>query len=117
MHPLSNNSKSNFYFLQADSEAEVSSDVSASNLTTTHVYKRYSEENLCAAIKAVVEDGARQFDACNKYGIPFTTLTRKLRLYKACGGRLPHVISKRKEKRSSRSNVIFKITILYKRQC
>lgn len=99
--------KDRLYFQQVDSEAEVSSDVSAPNVQTTpHVYKRYSDENLCAAIKAVVQDGVRQFDACNKYGIPFTTLTRKLRLYKACGGRLPLMLSKRKGR--SPENVFFK---------
>lgn len=52
------------------------------------VYKRYSEENLLAAVRAVVEDGVKQVDASLKFGIPFTTLTRKTRLYRKTGGQL-----------------------------
>ena len=74
-----------------ESEVEISSDASMSVAPITPVYKQYSEENLLSAIKSVLADGMKQVDACIKYGIPFTTLTRKIRLYKACGGRLPSV--------------------------
>ncbi len=76
------------------------------------MYKRYSDETLCAAIKAVIENGVKQVDACIKYGIPFTTLTRKLGLYRACGGRLPLVSSKRKKRtRSSNVSLLFPLNI------
>jgi len=73
-----------------DSEADVSSDTSLlTSSVTPPVYKQYGEQNLLTAIKAVLDDGMKQVEACVKYGIPFTTLTRKIRLYKSCGGRLP----------------------------
>lgn len=80
-----------FEFLeQVDSEADVSSDTSLlTSSVTPPVYKQYGEQNLLTAIKAVLDDGMKQVEACVKYGIPFTTLTRKIRLYKSCGGRLP----------------------------
>jgi len=76
----------------ADSEADVSSDTSllTSYLAMTPaVYKQYGEQNLLSAIKSVLDDGVKQVEACVKYGIPFTTLTRKIRQYKYYGGRLP----------------------------
>ena len=54
--------------------------------TGTPVYKKYSEERLLEAIKAVVNDGAKNAEASAKYGIPFTTLTRKIRQCRANGG-------------------------------
>ncbi len=41
-------------------------------------YKRYTQENLVAAIRAVTEEGMKKAEACVKFGIPFTTLTRKM---------------------------------------
>jgi transposase len=77
-----------------ESEAEMSSDASF-QASVTPVYKQYTEQNLLAAIKAVLCDGMKQAEASVKFCIPFTTLTRKIRLYQACGGRLP---TKRREK-------------------
>lgn len=75
---------------QVESEADISSDTSLlTSSVTPPVYKQYGEQNLLIAIKAVLDDGMKQVEACVKYGIPFTTLTRKIRLYKSCGGRLP----------------------------
>ena len=50
------------------------------------VYKRYSDDNLQAAMRLVVEGGAKTADASVKFGIPFTTLSRKLRIYKESMG-------------------------------
>lgn len=82
---------------QAESEAS-SSDASMSAPAINAAYKRYSEENLLAAIKAVLEEGTKQADASVKYGIPFTTLTRKIRLYCDYGGRLPRRYARRKDR-------------------
>lgn len=69
-----------------------------SALTAVPVYKKYTEENLLAAIKAVVDEGIKQTDASAKFGVPFTTLTRKIHLYQEYGGRLPRYSTKRKER-------------------
>ncbi|XP_045027112.1 uncharacterized protein LOC116930791 [Daphnia magna] len=68
-----------------DSDADATSEVSVP-ITVTPVYKRYTDAQLSSAIKAVVEEGIKQVDACIKYGIPFTTLTRKWSIYRAGGG-------------------------------
>uniref|UniRef100_A0A0P5LCB0 Bric-a-brac-like protein n=1 Tax=Daphnia magna TaxID=35525 RepID=A0A0P5LCB0_9CRUS len=86
-----------------DSDADATSDISVP-VTVTPVYKRYTDAQLSSAIKAVVEEGMKQVDACIKYGIPFTTLTRKLSIYRAGGGCLLPATSKKK-KRSRSSNV------------
>lgn len=86
-----------------DSDADATSDISVS-VSATPIYKRYTDAQLADAIKAVVDEGMKQVDACIKYGIPFTTLTRKLSIYRAGGSCLLSMTTKKK-KRSPSSKV------------
>jgi len=45
-------------------------------------YKQYSEASLKQAISAVLDSGMRATDAATHFGIPLTTLTRKVRFHK-----------------------------------
>ncbi len=45
-------------------------------------YKKYTPAALAAALEAVIRKEMTVKDACAHYGIPFTTLNRKIRLQK-----------------------------------
>ncbi len=47
-----------------------------------HSYKQYSESSLKEAISAVLENGMRATDAAGHFGIPLTTLMRKVRSHR-----------------------------------
>ena len=55
------------------------SDAVAGSKSFQSSYKNYTEENLREAIKSVVNLGMRTVEASFHYGIPLTTLTRKIR--------------------------------------
>ena len=45
-------------------------------------YKQYTEDEMQAGLKWVLEGGAKPSEACLQYGLPLTTFSRRLRRYK-----------------------------------
>ena len=57
----------------------LSSSLTSSSSGVPLAYKQYTEGSLREAIDAVVEEGVRLVDASSMYGIPITTLGRRIR--------------------------------------
>lgn len=57
-------------------------EVDSKNVPSLKHYKTYSENNLKAAINAVLQNGMRMQEASKYYKIPMSTLSRKIRSHK-----------------------------------
>ena len=66
----------------SNSDALLSVSTSSMGGGRSGCYKQYSEAGMQAALKWVVEGGAKSSEACLQFGIPLTTFTRRMRRYK-----------------------------------